>query len=48
MLELLVPAEQAQLDRVKGDKNAYGVELRPSLMVQAIHELQDAGGEPDV
>jgi myo-inositol catabolism protein IolC len=48
MFELLVPAEQAQLDRVKGDKKAYDVELRPHLMVQAIHELQDSGVEPDV
>jgi len=48
MFELLVPAEKAQLDRVKGDKKAYDVELRPRLMVQAIHELQDAGVEPDV
>ncbi len=48
MFELLVPAEHAQLDRVRGDKNAYDVELRPRLMVQAIHELQDAEVEPDV
>jgi len=48
MFELLVPAEKAQLDRVKGDKKAYDDELRPRLMVQAIHELQDAGVEPDV
>src|SRR5262245_18850145 len=48
MFELLVPAEQAQLDRVEGDKNKYDMELRPQLMVQAIHELQAAGVEPDV
>jgi 5-dehydro-2-deoxygluconokinase len=48
MFELLVPAKQAQLDRVKGDKKRYDLELRPSLMVQTIHELQDAGVEPDV
>jgi len=48
MFELLVPAERVELDRVKGDKNAYDVEIRPRLMVQAIHELQDAGVEPDV
>ena len=48
MFELLVPAEHVELDRVKGDKNAYDVEIRPRLMVQAIHELQDAGVEPDV
>ncbi len=48
MFELLVPAEKAQLDRLKGDKQAYDLELRPQLMVQAIHELQDAGVEPDI
>jgi myo-inositol catabolism protein IolC len=48
MFELLVPPEKAQLDRVKGDKKAYDLQLRPGLMVQAIHQLQDAGVEPDV
>ena len=48
MFELLVPAEKAQLDRLKGDKKAYDLELRPRLMVQAIEQLQDAGVEPDV
>ena len=48
MFELLVPAEKAQLDRVKGDKKKYDLELRPRLMVQAINELQDARVEPDV
>jgi len=48
MFELLVPAEKAQLDELKGDKKAYDLELRPKLMVQAIEALQDAGVEPDV
>jgi len=48
MFELLVPAEKAQLDHVKGDKKAYDVELRPRLMVQTIMELQDAQVESDV
>jgi 5-dehydro-2-deoxygluconokinase len=48
MFELLVPAEPAQLERVKGDKKAYDRELRPGLMVRAIQQLQDAGVEPDV
>ena len=48
MFELLVPAEKAQLDRVNGEKKKYDLELRPRLMVRAIHELQDAGVEPDV
>jgi len=48
MFELLVPAEKSQLDRLKGDKKAYDVELRPRLMVETIREFQDAQVEPDV
>jgi 5-dehydro-2-deoxygluconokinase len=48
MFELLVPAEKEQLDRLKGDKKAYDLEVRPRLMVQAIHQLQDGGVEADV
>jgi 5-dehydro-2-deoxygluconokinase len=48
MFELLVPPEKLQLDRLKGDRKAYDSEIRPGLMVQAIHQLQDAGVEPDV
>ncbi|MGD0890471.1 MAG: DUF2090 domain-containing protein [Terracidiphilus sp.] len=48
MFELLVPPEKAQLDKVKGDKKAYDLEIRPQLMVETIRELQNAGVEPDV
>lgn len=48
MFELLVPAEKAQLEGVKGDKKVYDLEIRPGLMVQAIQELQEAGVEADV
>src|SRR6266566_5388861 len=48
MFELLVPAEKVQLDRLKGDRKAYELGLRPRLMAQTIQELQDAGVEPDV
>jgi 5-dehydro-2-deoxygluconokinase len=48
MFELLVLPEQAQMDKLKGDKTAYDVKVRPGLMFQAIRELQDAGVEPDV
>src|SRR6266403_280965 len=48
MFELLVPAEKAQLDRLKGDKKLYELEVRPRLMTQTIQQLQDAGVEPDV
>src|SRR6516164_3808730 len=37
MFELLIPPEKAQLTKLKGDKNAYDLEMRPRLMVQAIH-----------
>ena len=48
MFELLVPPESAELEELHGDKKAYDREMRPTLMVQAIHELQDAGVEADV
>ena len=46
--ELLVPAEQAQLESVGGDSERYDSELRPELMRRAIAEIQDAGVEVDV
>ncbi len=48
MFELLVPAEKTQLERLRGGKKAYDLEMRPRLMVQAIEELQEAQVEPDV
>lgn len=48
MFELLVPPAVAELEELGGDKKAYERTLRPRLMVQAIHELQNAGVEPDV
>jgi myo-inositol catabolism protein IolC len=48
LFELLVPAEQAQLDAVGGDEERYDAELRPELMRRAIEEIQDAGIEVDV
>jgi myo-inositol catabolism protein IolC len=48
LFELLVPAEQHQLDRVDGSTDRYDRELRPDLMVQAIREIQDAGVEVDI
>lgn len=48
MFELLVPATDAQLKSVQGDKDAYDLRLRPDLMLDAIRSLQDAGVEPAV
>jgi 5-dehydro-2-deoxygluconokinase len=48
MFELLVPATAAQFDHVGNDQHAYDRELRPGLMVEAIHEMQEAGVEADL
>ena len=48
LFELLVPAEDAQLQEVGGDTDRYDAELRPELMRRAIAELQDGGVEPDI
>jgi len=48
LFELLVPAEDAQLQAVDGDSDRYDTELRPELMRRAIAEIQDAGIEVDV
>lgn len=47
MIELLVPPEKAQIEKVGGDQDTYDRELRPQLMVGAIQELQHAGVEPE-
>ena len=48
LFELLVPAEDHQLEQVGGDSDRYDAELRPDLMRRTIVELQDAGVEADV
>jgi myo-inositol catabolism protein IolC len=48
LFELLVPAEDAQLESVGGDSDRYDAELRPELMRRAIEEIQDYGIEVDV
>ena len=48
MFELLVPATDEQLEKCKGDKKIYDLEMRPKLMVQSIKELQQAGIECDI
>jgi 5-dehydro-2-deoxygluconokinase len=48
LFELLVPAEDAQLQSVDGDTDRYDAELRPQLMRRAIAEIQDAGIEVDI
>ncbi|MCI0736080.1 MAG: DUF2090 domain-containing protein [Beijerinckiaceae bacterium] len=48
MFELLVPATHEQMDRLDGDQNLYDHDLRPTLMIAALKELQNAGVEPDV
>jgi len=48
LFELLVPAEDAQLQSVGGDAERYDAELRPELMRRAIAEIQDSGIEVDI
>lgn len=48
LFELLVPAEEAQLQAVEGSTERYDAELRPELMRRAIAEIQDAGIEVDI
>jgi myo-inositol catabolism protein IolC len=48
LFELLVPAEEAQLEKVGGDADRYDKELRPGLMLEVIKRLQSAGVEPDI
>jgi myo-inositol catabolism protein IolC len=48
LFELLVPAEDAQLESVAGDTDRYDAELRPELMRRAIEEIQNFGIEVDV
>ena len=48
MFELLVPATEAQMAGVRQDKEAYDLQVRPRLMMQALSALQEAGIEPDV
>ena len=48
LFELLVPAEEHQLEQVGGDADRYDTELRPELMRRAITDLQDSGVEADI
>ena len=48
LFELLVPAEEHQLEEVGGDTDRYDAELRPELMRRAIAELQAGGVEADI
>ena len=48
LFELLVPAEDAQLEQVGGDTDRYDAELRPELMRRAIEDIQNFGIEVDI
>jgi 5-dehydro-2-deoxygluconokinase len=48
LIEPIVPATEAQLASVSGDKKRYDEEVRPRLAVEMIKQLQDAGVEPDI
>jgi myo-inositol catabolism protein IolC len=48
LFELLVPAEDNQLEQAGGDTDRYDAELRPELMRRAIEQIQDYGVEVDI
>ena len=48
LFELLVPAEEAQLQAMDGDSDRYDAELRPELMRRTIAAIQDAKIEVDI
>jgi myo-inositol catabolism protein IolC len=48
LFELLVPAEDHQLEKVGGDTDRYDAELRPELMRRAIEHFQNEGVEVDI
>jgi myo-inositol catabolism protein IolC len=48
LFELLVPAEDSQLQSVDGDPDRYDSELRPELMRRTIAAIQDAKIEVDI
>src|SRR5271154_4286265 len=48
LFELLVPAEDFQLDALGGDGERYDAELRPELMRRGIAAIPDAGAGVDI
>jgi 5-dehydro-2-deoxygluconokinase len=48
LFELIVPATSGQLAKVGGSKERYDQELRPTLMVDSIREIQAGGVEPKI
>jgi myo-inositol catabolism protein IolC len=48
LFELLVPATDEQLVLAGGDAAAYDAEIRPTLTLEAIAEIQAAGIQPDI
>ena len=48
LFELLVPASDRQLTLVGGNADAYDSHLRPTFMLETIHEILGAGVEPDI
>ena len=48
MIEPLIPATEAQMASVSGDKHRYDTEIRPRLTVEMIKSMQDAGVEADI
>ncbi|MBN2114895.1 MAG: hypothetical protein JW785_12310 [Acidimicrobiia bacterium] len=47
-LEMIVPATSRQLQPAGGCPASYDIHLRPTLMLEAMYEIQEAGIEPDI
>ena len=48
LFELLVPATDAQLGAVGGDRDRFDREVRPGLVVRTVEACQGSGVEPDI
>ncbi len=48
LIEVLIEPSRDQLEKADGDKGTYDRELRPSLTLSVVSELQNVGVEPDV
>jgi myo-inositol catabolism protein IolC len=48
LFELLIPPIDDDLARLDGDRGRYDLELRPTLTIEAMHQVRDAGVAPAI
>lgn len=48
LLEVLISPTEQQLNKVNGNKEQYDTQIRPSLTVASLEELQNTNIEPDI